>query len=375
MTTESNIQIQDEEYSGASLDTIEVPDEDVVILQEMAEQPKQDKELEGGDDKDKEAKAVELEDAKKDEEKEAETQEERKKRIAEEISELKKKDKSELTDKELKRIERYDLYDSPRSSMVKKWHQANESRAAAEAKAEVLEQELAELKKKVLKKESDSDLESLKTEEADLLRQRKEAEDDGDLEAYSQVNDKYQEIRFKRMQAESIPSTENNTHSDDKENKDTERASNRDSKDKEQPQRAPEADAWLKRNQWYFDPDNAHLASYVEDLESQLVDGGMEIGTKLYQKMDQILADMPDFEGLVSIKEGTSDDEGDKSGKQESKPRHMLPPTSAGTRASNKPKPGELSQYDRQTMKRFGLDPTNDKHKAAYLKRKSGASK
>jgi hypothetical protein len=328
-----------------------VPDEDIVVLKEMAEPPG-DK----GDD-------AEGDNRNDDKPKDGHTG-----------------TNEELTDEEKEHQKKRELYKGPRNKLVREWHESNERAAAAEARNEILEQELEELRNKSVT--DDDPLAALKEKEAELLQQRNEAEGEADLALYSKVNDEYQEVRFKRMQAESDKAPSGDKTDTSKDSKTPEKPSS--IPDEDIPQRAPAADAWIKRNQWFYNPDNAHLASYAERVEAHLRKSGMELGDELYQKLDETLAAMPEFDGLIQLpgkqddsNDGIQDEDDEHSANAgQSKPRHLLPPTPPGTRRSTKPKPGELTAYDKQTMRRFNLDPENVKHKAAYLKRKSkGASK
>jgi hypothetical protein len=130
----------------------------------------------------------------------------------------------------------------------------------------------------------------------------------------------------------------------------------------------------MDQNEWFFNPKNDYLAAYAQKIEFQLrEEKGMKMGPKLYEELNRQLAEIPGYEDVIGKRAQQSDaDEINQDvgkPKPQGKPKHLMPPSRAGNGPA-KPKPGELTQYDIQTMKRAKLDPNNPDHKAAYLKYK-----
>ncbi|MCG7931965.1 MAG: hypothetical protein N0E44_18185 [Candidatus Thiodiazotropha lotti] len=335
-------EFENEEFSGASLDTIEVPDTDLVVLEEMASPPSKDEEQEQAKDKDKEPGEDE--------------------KAGKETDEKQDKEQEELSEEEKEKQHKRDLYKTPRNKLVREWHEAHEQAAAQKARAELLEQELAEVKK--AKEAEDDPLKELNERQQQLTDDLKAAADDADLEAYNsarleldEINNKIMEVRFQKP-AE----------------KDDEKPAAPESEARaEQEGPHPAAQEWMDRNEWFFNPKHDYLAAYAQKVEAQLQSEGMRMGPKLYEKMDEILSEVPGYEEVMGTAKHGNDGDGNEgnedSGKPTGKPKHLTAPSRPGN-GPTKPKPGELSEYDKKTMRMAKLDPNNEQHKATYLKYK-----
>lgn len=341
----------EEEYAGADLDTIEVPDDVLEVLDEMATQPEDKSEdgeaSESGDGEQKTDKEESDDESKKDDDNDS-------------------KDEKELSDEDKEKQKKRDLYNAPRNKLVREWHTAHEEAAAQKARNEILEQELQHLKEGT---KEDDPLHELIGQQKTLVDQCDQAAADADLEAYNKarlelddVQDQIRELKFPKAAKEEESSSASHTDSD----AGSESGSH------------PAAQEWMDRNEWFFNPRNKHLAAYAEQVEKQLRDDeGMKFGPKLYERLDQELAEMPEFEGVIGQGKkapGNKNDSGDKNddGDDQSTdtPRHLMSPSRPGNSHAKATKPGELTSYDIKTMKMAKLDPNNPDHKKAYLKYK-----
>jgi hypothetical protein len=344
MTKETMVETGNEEFSGASLDVIEVPDEDLTILTDMANPSKDGEEVQPDTEKELEKESDEETAGKKSE------------------SGDENQDDEHLSEEDQTKQQKRNLYKTPRNKLVREWHTAHEEAAAQKARAELLEQEVAELKKG--QKEAPEPLQTLQDQQKTLIDQCNLAAEDSDLEAYQTarneldaVNNQIMEMRFNKPVEE-----EGQTETPD-------------APGNQEPQAPhPAAQAWMDQNEWFFNPKNDYLAAYAQKIEFQLrEEKGMKMGPKLYEELNRQLAEIPGYEDVIGKRAQQSDaDEINQDvgkPKPQGKPKHLMAPSRAGN-GPTKPKPGELTQYDIQTMKRAKLDPNNPDHKAAYLKYK-----
>ena len=327
-------EFENEEFSGASLDTIEVPDTDLVVLEEMASPPSKDEEQEKAKEPGEDEKAGKETDEKQD------------------------KEQEEISEEEKEKQHKRDLYKTPRNKLVREWHEAHEQAAAQKARAELLEQELAEFKKTT--EAEDDPLKELNERQQQLTDDLKAAADDADLESYNsarleldEINNKIMEVRFSKpaeKEDEKPAAPESEAHA-------------------EQEGPHPSAQEWMDRNEWFFNPKHDYLAAYAQKVEAQLQSEGMRMGPKLYEKMDEILSEVPGYEEVMGNEENHGNEGNEDTGKPSGKPKHLTAPSRPGN-GPTKPKPGELSEYDKKTMRMAKLDPNNEQHKATYLKYK-----
>ena len=327
--------LEQEPYAGADLDTIEVPDEDLIMFNEE----------------------------KKDEAKQEEAKQE-------------EEQKNPVDEKE---EERRLLYKGPRNKLVRKYYEASEERAAAQAKADMLEQERNELLRQLedARKGSNSGdhetMEQLEAKEQELQQRRKVARENDEPEELVSIMDQLMDLRDQRaalrerqQQEEQRKAQQQQQH----QHRDQEQEQTRRQQQEEGGSIHPSARAWLDRNPWFADPKNKHLAKYAQDMEAELRKGGMAIGDDLYEELDQALNELDEY------REARGEFDEDPEPKQQSRqpinrPRHILPPSRGDNSDKSRKNGPRLTDYDRQTMKRFGLDPNDEIHKSAYLKRKS----
>jgi hypothetical protein len=312
MAKENEEQIQEEAYSGADFDTIEVPDEARTILADQDEAAEQEEDKPG-----QEEKPVEQQ----------ETREERQQR--------KRND-----------------YQKRLNELVRQKHEAEERAAAAEARAELLEQRRLEAEKGA--HESTTSL--LKQREQELIERRRIAEEVGDMKSYSEVSDELFKVRG-RMSDKPAEA------------------------DKPAPKKvapppiAPEATAWLETNAWFNDPKNDHLAAEVERIEGELIRRGYNLNNpdqakRLYAEIDRRIRQFPEFDSVLGVAEEEQEEQEHKEPEKKPVPRSHIAPPSRGGEAPQRQKAGELTQHDIRAIKTFGLNPEDPKVRAAYLKRK-----
>ncbi len=220
---------------------------------------------------------------------------------------------------------------------------ANEQRAAAETQRDLATDRAEKAEQELLKLRSESSTQR----EQDLLEQRKTAMDDGEIEKIVELGDEITQVRIDRSSApKEAPPKPVKTESDHKPVHDS-------------------ATTWINKNEWYNDPDHEDLAEAAESIEKDLRQSGMKIGAALYKELDKRLSKNP---GYSAIKESGDEDPKDE---DPEKPNHLAPSDRGGAPPSRE-KAGQLTQHDKRTMRQYQLDPNDPKHRAAYLKRKAG---
>jgi hypothetical protein len=230
--------------------------------------------------------------------------------------------------------------------LVRRAHESDEARAAAQAKADLLEQQLNELRKGRPADPPDD------RERAAMDRKAK-ALQDLDLAAYDAAVSELMDIRLERVKVAERP------------------------KQEAPPARAqdeggihPAAQAWLDRNAWF--KEKPHLAAEVIRIEDRLIKSGMQRGEDLYKKIDEELDAAPEFDSVRASRIQPPEDPPEDPPAPAPRPRNIISPPSRGdTAPQQRPRPGALTKYDIETMTRFGLDHKDPKARAAYLARKS----
>ncbi|RJQ53483.1 MAG: hypothetical protein C4521_07495 [Actinobacteria bacterium] len=234
------------------------------------------------------------------------------------------------------------------NQLVRSAHEAEERAAAAEAKALLLDEQLKTIREQYGKTVNETQTKA----EQELIERKKKAIDEGDMSAYDEASEALLQLRLQR-------------------NAQTPERAPDQAKAAEQPAFHPAAKAWMDRNAWFLAQENKHLARTVAKIEAKLVapkdkgGAGLEYGDELYRKIDEELAKLPEFDDVRGVIEDEPEPE---------RPKTVVSPPSRGGEPPPKPKTGSLTRYDIQTMRTFGLDPNNVKHRSAYLARKSGAS-
>ena len=236
--------------------------------------------------------------------------------------------------------------------LVRERHESDEARAAAEAKAALLEQQLQEARKGVAQAPIDERERAATERKAQALK-------DMDLAAYDAAMSELMEIRIERKSAK------------------PEKAER-----EERPEPAendgihPSAKAWIDRNPWFSDADNRHLVATVAKIEQRLRNEGMQFGDDLYRKIDEELDNAPEFDPVRQPAQRREDPptsaQTDDTPADQPRSRSIVsPPTRGDVSPTPRPRPGALTKYDIETMKIFGLDHNNPKVREAYLARKS----
>ena len=182
-----------------------------------------------------------------------------------------------------------------------------------------------------------------------LLEERKKATAEEDFNAINEVNDRLHEARMRKLVREQQQRYQQ---------PEPQRA---------QPEIHPSAQAWLQRNPWYNEPQNAHLAASVLALHNRLVAvDHYPVGDELYQELDRRLRDLPDFDGVLYQR---------RNGAQEARTtpaRSVVAGPSRGGVTRSVDQKTRLTDYDLDVMRRSKLDPANKKHVDTYLKYRVG---
>lgn len=320
MEEENNEVKAQESYPGADLDVIEVPDDVSKIL--IGDTAEGEKKEESGAEK--------------------ESGEQDAGAKAEEAPEEKKRRKHSDFQKRL-------------DELTREKHEAREAKAAAEAKAELLEQQLREIK---AAKTASTEATDLEKRERELIEKRRQAEEDGDLARYSEASDELIEVRIKRHAVEFAPAAK------------AEEVQQTKVADRGSEQLVPEAKQWLENNPWFSERGNEHLADEVISIQERLIsEYGYDLrkpadAKKVYEEISKEIRRRPEFDKFT--REYSDATETDTRSQQRS---HIAPP-SRGGEAPERPVTGQLTQYDIRAMKMVGIDPADPKARAAYLKRK-----
>lgn len=236
--------------------------------------------------------------------------------------------------------------------LVRAAHESDEARAAAEAKAALLEQQLQDARKTAPQIAADERERAVTERKAQALK-------DMDLAAYDAAMSELLEIRIERKAANAekparetrAPAEDGGIH--------------------------PAAQAWLHRSPWFNARENQHLAAEVVRIQNRLIKDGMQYSEELYRKIDEELDKLPEFDPVrqparVKPAEAPAADAAADTAPEVPRPRSIVsPPTGSDVPSAPRPRPGALTKYDIETMKRFGLDHSNPKVRDAYLARKS----
>lgn len=318
MDVEHEVSGEDQVYAGSELDTIEVPDDgDLLQLSDSAAVDGGAADKDGGDGDQKE-----------------ESLEERKAR--------KRND-----------------YQKRLNELVRQRHEESEARAAAEAKAELLEQRLREMEQR--KGGDAKNPDELSQREQELIEKRRRAEEDGDLAAYTEAQDALFEVRLQlRQKGDPAPTPKQDAPQQH---------------DAEPAKMVPEAEAWLQENAWFTEKGNEHLAAEAIRIQDALIAEGHDLrrpedAKRVYAELSRRLRELPEFDAVTGKAHDDDQQEREHRAEQRTTPRNHIAPPSRGGEAPPRPKAGELTQHDIRAMKMVGIDPNDPKARAAYIKRK-----
>ncbi len=235
------------------------------------------------------------------------------------------------------------------NALSRKAKEAEERAAAAEAKLALIEEEKFENERQA--------------KEQELLERRKEAAENADLDVMFDVTDELNELRSKKPNSD-------NTSQDEL---DAGEVASNEEADEPAPM-ADSAKAWIERNTWFDDPDNADLAKAAMDVENTLRQRGYELGDELYEAIDKVIANDPRFEDVRPevVADELASEPADKPEKPAAPQRPNIPVTTTKASQTNEEanQSGRLSKFDIKTMRNFNLDPENPKHRKAFLDRK-----
>lgn len=238
-------------------------------------------------------------------------------------------------------------YQTRISELTRKRHEAEEREAAALARLDMMTAQIKQL-------DIERSAANATDKERELLDRKKKALDDMDLSAYDAVSEELLSLRLQQRQ-EAPKEAPKEAPRDEPQRETTDNI-------------AESAKAWMDGNVWYKDAANRHLVSEVHRIERELLKSGMTYSQELYSKLDEELDKLPEFDEVRGRSVDTTPDEPVV---QQERPRSVVSPPSNGATPPPKPRPDALTEYDKTTMRRFGLDPSDAKHRKHYLARKS----
>lgn len=227
---------------------------------------------------------------------------------------------------------------------------AEEEKAAAQARADLLERQL----KEISARHQTASEQTLSQREQDAMARKQKAIEEQDFAAYDAAQNDLVEIKLARRTPEDKPAIPEPKPSTPAEPEPIHTS----------------AKAWIDRNSWFSNKDHQHLAAEAMRIEARLRQSGMQLGDELYKKLDEELADLPDFDEVRGVK---ADDP-----PQVDPPADPVPPPRSPVSSSRsdappppKPRPNALTEHDKRTMRTYKLDPDNPKHRETYLQYKT----
>ncbi len=223
---------------------------------------------------------------------------------------------------------------------------SNERASAAEVKRDLETERANQAEAALLKLRSETSTQR----ENELLEQRKIALKDGELEQVVELGDKLTKVHIDRA---NIP----------------EPAAVQKQPERKEPDVEPlpqSTESWIDENGWYEDPKHSDLARSAERIERDLIQSGMGYGDALYKELDKRLSKNPGYAAVNQL-----GDEDPNKDKDLERPNHLASSERGGAQPTRE-KAGQLTEYDKRTMKNYRLDPLDPKVRAAYLKRKAG---
>jgi len=240
------------------------------------------------------------------------------------------------------------------NTLTRERRTAEETAAAALARKELLEEENQRLREQLAAKLT----ETLAEREAKAIAKRDLASEEHDLKAFAEAQDELAAIRSERDRQTAPPPRQEPPPQPEPKSEGMH----------------PAAVSWLERNEWFTKPENAVLVEEVVRLQNQMLRQGKQLSDEFYQQIDEILAERPEFDAVRGVQ---VDDEPPPppppADERRPAPRMPgMPPVREGTPPpASTARPGALTEHDKSTMRRFGLDPNNPKHRENYLKHKA----
>ena len=223
------------------------------------------------------------------------------------------------------------------NELVRLRHEADEQRAAAEARAALLEQE----NKALAERFNTTVAKTVSEKEKELLARKEAARADSDIEALDRANDELWELRLKR------------------ENKEFQVEPTRQVERQPEPNIHPSAAQWLSENSWFSDASNAHLNAEVLRIENELrTTKRLPYGPELYKAINERLDELPEFDDVRERKQEVV------------KPKSIVAPPSKTGVVMPREKPGVLTEKDKAAILASKLDPNDPKVRDTYLKYK-----
>lgn len=247
------------------------------------------------------------------------------------------------TDEERKQRRGKD-YQKRMNEVIRRAHEAEEREAAVQTRLALAEEELKTLREK----SGAAAKTSLEQRESSAVERKKLALEKSDFEAYDAAAEELIDIRIQKatQTAEPVRRVEAPKVDDDAPH--------------------PSAAAWMSRNEWIRAAGNQALAAEAVRIERRLrTQDRIPLGDDLYKKLDEELAQLPEFDEVRGVAPEEAEEEAPK---PVAKPRATVAGPSRGGEPPAKPtRAGALTEHDKANMRRFKLDPSNPKHRDTYL--------
>lgn len=235
------------------------------------------------------------------------------------------------------------------NEITREKHEAIERATAAQAKTDLLEEENRTLKAR----DREVSNASLGEEERRLVKERREAFLGDDVDTAFELHDKLLAVQARKASVSVQPAQTAQILQEKAPIKDA-------STDIRFKEPAVSAKQWMERNPWYKDENQQQMAREAEYIERELLQQGYGVSDALYEELDRRLQQLPEFETVFQQQPNPSRDSG----------KAPITPPSRGGEPPKRPKPGQLTTYDKRVMRQANLDPDHPKHRAAYLKYK-----
>lgn len=244
-------------------------------------------------------------------------------------------------------------------TLTRERHEAAETAAAARARAELVEEENRKLREQL----NSTTTTTLTEREQAAIARRDKAAEEHDLKSFAEATDELTRIQIARelpapAPSAPVPTTIQQPAADEMH---------------------PSAAAWLAKNQWFTKAENTDLAAEVLRLQHKFQREGKMLGDDFYRAIDEELALRHEFDEVRGIPEDDAPPPPPPLQEQQpvapaAKPAPRLPGMPQARETTPPPpvqRPGALTEHDKATMRRFGLNPHDAKHRDNYIKHKA----
>ena len=186
------------------------------------------------------------------------------------------------------------------------------------------------------------------------------AKEQGDTSAELKAQSEIEELRFNKRELTSII----NAYNTQKQQRQTQQPQQQTPQQSGPPALAVE---WVKKNKWVKEAKYSAQREYIKVLDNQLIQAGYDPNTELYYKeMDRKLRIA--FPSLRALdKKKTPAPAPNKS---------VVAPTTSSTEGASRNVSSKrivLTKADMETMRKFGMDPSNKQHVLSFAKQRVGA--